>query len=92
MGEVETQSLQQASWKNLRRKPYVLNVTKALRKKLVQCDRLIFNVDNKSGNIVLTYNTGAYELVKLLLSDFYYHNPKFLVEITDQVDKCDNFV
>ena len=92
MGEVLTQSLQQASWKNLRRKPYILNVTKALSKKLGQCDRLIFNVEHKSGNIVLTYNTGAYELVKSLLSDFYHHNPNFFVEITDQVDKSDNFV
>ena len=70
-------------WNNLKQKPYVLNFTKALEKKLFQCERVDFEVQNKSGNVVISFNSGAYELVRSLLSDFYHHHPNLFVEITE---------
>ena len=42
-------------WNNLKQKPYVLNFTKALEKKLFQCERVDFEVQNKSGNVIISF-------------------------------------
>ena len=78
--------------RSLKQKPFILNFTKSLNKKLVQCDRIKFKVEQKSGNTILSYNTGSYDLVRSMLFDFYNLNPNIYVENVENIDKDGNCV
>ena len=72
---------------NLMQQPYTLDKNKAVQKKIQAASRETHALVETKGGLVLTMSTGAYEMLKNSIEQFYENHEMYDAEITAQVDR-----